>query len=139
METHLEKIHKVLFIWHEEIDAPYYVQDLLFYLYILFLPLMLLGILSFSFYPTPTSDLHTSYINSTLSTCVGTKLQNHYSDPLSDLESFTKTTYLIYSSSVFSKSLEVQNTISSNQLKSIGYISNPTTAWVPYFISPLQN
>ena len=56
METHLGKNHKVLFIWHEEIDAPFVYAlsyelylGYYFYIYKLFLPLMLSDILSFLF------------------------------------------------------------------------------------------
>ena len=49
----------------EAVDS---VQDLLFYLYRLFLPLMLSDLLSFSLYSTPTSDLHTAWIDLTFST-----------------------------------------------------------------------
>ena len=66
------------------------VQDILFYLYRLFLPLMLSNLLSFSPYSTPTSDMHTTWIDSTFHTCLCTQLQNLYSDALSDLESLTK-------------------------------------------------
>ena len=81
-------------------------QDLLFYLYRLFLTLMLSDLLSFSFYSTPTSDLQTTWIDSTFSTCLCTHLQNHYFDALSDPESLTKTTYHKSSSSIFSKGLD---------------------------------
>ena len=72
---------------HKPADS---VQDLLFYIYRIFLPLMLSDILSFSSYSTPTSDPHTAWIDPTFSTCLRTQLQNHYSDALSDLESLTK-------------------------------------------------
>ena len=91
MEIHLGKNHKVLFIWNEEIDAPLPVhkdtnsiQYLIFFIYIFFLPLMLSDLLSFSSYSTPTSDLHTTWIDSTFSTCLRTQLQNRYFDALND-------------------------------------------------------
>ena len=61
-----------------------FLQDLLFYIYRLFLPLVLSYLLSFSFYSTPTRDPHTSYIDSTFSTCLRTQLQNRYFDALND-------------------------------------------------------
>ena len=70
-----------LLSWHKAADS---VQDILFYLYRLFLPLMLFDLLSFSSYSTPTSDLHTAWIDSTFSTCMRTQLQKHYYDALSD-------------------------------------------------------
>ena len=82
-----------------------YVQDLLFYLYRLFLPHILFDLLSFSLYSTPTSDMHTAWTDLTFSTYLCTQLQNHYSDAPSNPESLTKISYLNSSSRVFSKSL----------------------------------
>ena len=81
--------------------ATYSIQDLLFYLYRLFLPLMLSDLISFSSYSTPTSDLHTARIDSTFPTRLRTQLQNLYSDALNDTESLTKNSYLKSSSSAF--------------------------------------
>ena len=67
------------------------VQDILFYLYRLFLCLLLSSLLSFSSYFTPNSDPHTTWIDSTFSTCLCTQMQNLYSDTLYDQESLTKT------------------------------------------------
>ena len=67
------------------------VQDLLFYLYILFLPLMLFDLLSSSFYSTSTGDPHITWIDSTFSIYLRTQLQNHYFGALSNPESLTKT------------------------------------------------
>ena len=75
---------------HKDAD---YVQDILFYIYRIFLPLMLSNLLSFSSYSNPTSDLHTSWIESTFSTCLRTQLQNLYSDALNDIELLPKTSY----------------------------------------------
>ena len=97
VETNLGENHKVLFIWHEEIDAPLSahkaadsIQDILFYLYRIFLPLMLFDILSIYLYPTPTSDPCTSWIDSTFSTCLRTQLQTLYTDALNNTESLQK-------------------------------------------------
>ena len=83
------------------------IQDLLFYLYRLLLPLMLSDILYLYHYTLLLcSDMHTAWIDSTFSICLCTQLQNLYFDALNDLDSLTKTIYLQSSSSVFSKSLE---------------------------------
>ena len=71
---------------HKDADS---VLDL-FYLYKVFLPLMLSNLLSFSFYSTPPSDLHITWIDSTFSTCLCTQLQNLYSDALNNTNSLTK-------------------------------------------------
>ena len=96
-QMHLLSIHKA-------ID---FVQDLIFYLYILILCLMLFDLL-YIYHSTLLllNDLHTAQIDSTFSICLCTQLQNHYSDALNDLDSLTKTIYLQSSSSIFSKSLE---------------------------------
>ena len=72
---------------HKPADS---IQDLFFYLYIIFLPLMLSDLLSFSSYSTPTSDPHTAWIASTFSTRLCTQLQNLYLDALNDTESLIK-------------------------------------------------
>ena len=98
METHPDENHKVLFIWHEEIVAPFVCRQSyglcsrshLLYLQT-FPPLMLSDLLSFSSYSTPTSNLHATWIYSTFPTCMCTQLQNLYSDALNDIESLTKT------------------------------------------------
>ena len=96
-QMHLLSIHKA-------ID---YVQDLLFYLHRLLLPLMLSNLL-YLYLSTLLilRNPHTSWIDSTFSTCMHTQLQNQYSNALSDPDSLTKTINFQSSSSVFSKSLE---------------------------------
>ena len=72
---------------HKAADS---VQDLLFYLYRLFLPLMLSDLLSFSFYSTSPSDPHIAWIDSTFPTHLCTQLQNLYSDALNDIKPLTR-------------------------------------------------
>ena len=71
---HLSYVYKV----------AYYSQYSLLFIYRLFLPLMLYVFLFLSFYSTPTSDPHTTWIDLTFSTCLRTQLQTLYSDALSD-------------------------------------------------------
>ena len=74
---HLLSVHK----------AADFVQDILFDINRLFLPLMLSDLLSFSLYSALTNNPHKSWIDSTFSNFLHTQLHNHYSDALSDLES----------------------------------------------------
>ena len=115
---HLFPVHKVA-------DS---VQDILFYLYRLFLPLILSGILSFSSYSTPTSDPHTTWIDSTFPTRLRTQLQNLYSNAPSDTESLTRMPTSSLAQASCQESRDYLDVISAN----------PSTNWVPYFIAPLQ-
>ena len=57
--------------------ATDYVQDIRYYLYRLFLPLMLFDLLFFYSYSIPTNDPHTSWIDSTFSTRLCTQLRTY--------------------------------------------------------------
>ena len=89
----------LLFSIHKATDS---IQDLLFYIYRLLLPLMLF-VLLYIYHSTLLllSDMHIAQIDSTFSTCQHTQLNNLYSDALSDTESLTKKSYLKSGSSVF--------------------------------------
>ena len=77
-----------LFSIHKDTDS---VQDLLFYLYRLPLPLILSDIL-YLYHSTIflLSDPHTAWIDSTFYIFLRTQLYIHYSDALNDPESLNK-------------------------------------------------
>ena len=90
-EMHLLSAHK----------STNFVQDLLFYLYRLLLPLFLFVLLYPYFSTLLLRDLHTTWIEVTFSICLRTQLQIHYSDALNNPE------------------LPAQNCCISTQLKSV--------------------
>ena len=80
---------------HKAID---YAQDILFYPYILILPLML-SILLYLYHSTLLllSDPHIAWIEQKFSISIRTQLQIHYSDALNDPELPTQNCCILYS------------------------------------------